>query len=181
LSPFGGYLQKRVSPEPLIKAGAEFINDISGLHFDDRMAEVVAEGRAGLFLMHSRGRPATMQQDTILRESDRRHHCLFARRPAPLRRMPGLPEERLAVDPGIGFGKNSGVISKFCTACRNFIALGRPVLLGNIPQKLYRAGSWPEGSGRSAWSAPWRPSRSELRPVCIFFGFTMCGLPERRL
>ena len=47
-----------------LAAGAEFVNDISGLQFDPGLAAVVAESGAGLFLMHTRGRPETMQDDT---------------------------------------------------------------------------------------------------------------------
>jgi len=47
-----------------IAAGAEFVNDVSGLTFDAEMAAVVADAGAGLFVMHTRGRPATMQADT---------------------------------------------------------------------------------------------------------------------
>ena len=47
-----------------VAAGAEFVNDISGLSFDPAMAAAVAAGGAGLFVMHTRGRPATMQTDT---------------------------------------------------------------------------------------------------------------------
>jgi dihydropteroate synthase len=48
-----------------LAAGVEIVNDISALTFDDRMAEVVSSARAGLVLMHTRGRPADMQKDTV--------------------------------------------------------------------------------------------------------------------
>jgi dihydropteroate synthase len=55
---------KAVVAKEALAAGAEIVNDISGLTFDDRMAEVVAAAHAGLVLMHTRGRPAEMQKET---------------------------------------------------------------------------------------------------------------------
>lgn len=112
-----------------IAAGADFINDISGLHFDEDMPEVVSRGGAGLFLMHTRGRPEVMQQDTsyedligeiieYLQESLRRAA------------KAGIPKERLAVDPGIGFGKNSIGNLEILNRLSEIHHLGRPILLG---------------------------------------------------
>ncbi|MFO7578219.1 MAG: dihydropteroate synthase [Pelovirga sp.] len=86
-------------------AGANFINDISGLNFDPAMAEVVAKSGAGLFLMHTRGCPATMHQDTryqdLLAEVVRSLQQSIDRAVAA-----GIDRQRLAVDPGIGFAKD---------------------------------------------------------------------------
>ncbi|NOY12487.1 MAG: dihydropteroate synthase [Deltaproteobacteria bacterium] len=86
-------------------AGANFINDISGLCFDPQMAGVAAESSAGLFLMHTRGRPEVMQQDTEYR-SLREEVYAGLRQSIALAETAGISRERLAVDPGIGFGKS---------------------------------------------------------------------------
>jgi dihydropteroate synthase len=87
-----------------IAAGAEIVNDISGLRFDPSIADEAAKTNAGLVLMHSRGTPKTMQQlppaDDILNEviGELRTSVLVAQ-------QRGVARDRIAIDPGIGFGK----------------------------------------------------------------------------
>jgi len=96
---------KALVAQQAIAAGANFINDISGLNFDPEMSTVAAETGAGLFLMHTRGRPEVMQQQT-------EYQNLLAEVISGLQRSIGLALAagvercRLAVDPGIGFGKS---------------------------------------------------------------------------
>lgn len=87
-----------------IQRGAEIINDISGLRFDMRLADLAAETGAGLVLMHSRGTPKTMQQLPPVED-------IFAEVIAGLRWSVeqaverGVEQSKLMLDPGIGFGK----------------------------------------------------------------------------
>ena len=87
-----------------IAAGAEIVNDISGLRFDPSIADEAAKAKAGLVLMHSRGTPKTMQQlppvDEIVSEviGELRNSVLVAEEC-------GVARDRIAIDPGIGFGK----------------------------------------------------------------------------
>jgi dihydropteroate synthase len=114
-----------------LKAGAEIINDISGLRFEPSLADEAARVNAGLLLMHSRGTPKDMQQipfaedvmsDVItgLHESIR------------LANQHGVADEHLAVDPGIGFGKsveqNLELIAKLDQLAREFSDL--PIVIG---------------------------------------------------
>ena len=112
-----------------IQAGAEIINDVTALQGDADMTAVAAATGAAVVLMHLRGTPRTMQQDprydnvvgevaTHLRER------LAAARAA------GLAADRLAIDPGIGFGKTTGHNLQLIAGLGTFAALGRPVLLG---------------------------------------------------
>ncbi len=112
-----------------LAAGANFVNDISGLSFDDKMVEVVAAAEAGLFIMHTRGCPQQMQkntdyQDLLIEVVNHLQNSISKARSA------GIPAERLAVDPGIGFAK-SGVgnllLLKYLSTLHQ---LGCPVLLG---------------------------------------------------
>lgn len=112
-----------------VAAGADFINDISGLRFDPQMAETAAESGAGLFLMHTRGRPDRMQQDTgyddLVGEV---LACLQQSVDEAL--AAGVAEDKVAVDPGVGFGKSPEGNLEILRRLREFQSLGRPLLLG---------------------------------------------------
>ncbi len=112
-----------------LDAGAEVINDISGLRFDAEMAELAASSGAGLVLMHIRGEPRTMQREVHyddlmgeivgeLRESTKR--ALAA----------GCQAEQLVVDPGIGFGKTAEHNLQVINELGDLVELGYPVLIG---------------------------------------------------
>ena len=89
-----------------LEAGAEIVNDISGLRFDPQIADEVANAKAGLILMHSRGTPKTMQQlppaDNLLKEV-----IDGLRESVSLTRTRGVASQSIAIDPGIGFGKTA--------------------------------------------------------------------------
>jgi dihydropteroate synthase len=112
-----------------LTAGAEIVNDISGLTFDERMADVVAAAQAGLVVMHTRGTPREMQSDTAYAD-------IIAEIAASLRsslllaRTAGIAAERIVVDPGIGFGKSVAGNVEVIRRLAEFAALGRPLLIG---------------------------------------------------
>jgi dihydropteroate synthase len=110
--------------------GATVVNDVSGLRHEPALAEVAARHGASLVLGHLRGEPATMQEDVrfddLLREvGDELADSVAAARAA------GVPLERIAVDPGIGFGKafehNLALIARVGELRQR---LGLPVLVG---------------------------------------------------
>ncbi len=112
-----------------LDAGADLVNDTSALRADPAMAGVVAASGAGLVLMHMRGIPLTMQDaphyDDVMGEImgflDERLRAAAAA---------GIPAERIAVDPGLGFGKTFAHNLEILRRQEDFHALGRPVLLG---------------------------------------------------
>jgi dihydropteroate synthase len=112
-----------------VAAGADFINDVSGLTFDAEMAGVVAASGAGLVVMHTRGRPEVMQRDT-------HYDDLFAEVAAGLTRSiaaaeaAGVARDRIAIDPGIGFGKDVAGNLELLRRTADLAGLGRPVMLG---------------------------------------------------
>jgi len=120
--------KSRVARECLA-AGAHFVNDISGLSFDDDMAPVVASAGAGLFLMHTPARPDRMQQLTdyadLLGEV-----IAFLRRALARAEAAGIPHEKLAVDPGIGFGKDVAGNLRLLHRLGELRCLEVPILLG---------------------------------------------------
>lgn len=112
-----------------IAAGANFINDISGLDFDPEMSAVAAETGAGLFLMHTSARPEVMQQFTDYRN-------LLAqvinrlRQSVDLALAAGITRCRLAIDPGIGFGKTVLGNLELLQRLDELHQLDCPILLG---------------------------------------------------
>ncbi len=114
---------------PAMAAGAEIINDISGLMHDPDMARVAAETGAGLVLMHMRGTPRTMQQhpayQDVTAEVRERLEAAYHQALAA-----GVLPEGLVFDPGIGFGKTLEHNLELLRALPVFQVQGRPVLLG---------------------------------------------------
>ncbi len=112
-----------------IAAGAEIVNDISAMTFDDGMADVVAATNAGLVLMHSRGRPLDMQKNTayasLIGEITAFFHTVLERAVTA-----GMAEERIVIDPGIGFGKSVAGNLEIVRRLAEFTSLGRPILVG---------------------------------------------------
>jgi dihydropteroate synthase len=115
----------------VLAAGAEIINDISALRFDPAIADEVANAKAGLVLMHSRGTPKTMQQlppvSGILGEVVRGLHESIT-----VAKQSGVSDEMIAIDPGIGFGKtaeqNVDLIAKLGQLVAEFAAF--PIMIG---------------------------------------------------
>jgi len=112
-----------------VAAGAEFVNDISGLQFDQEMASIVAASGAGLFLMHTRGRPATMQVDTLYQDIIA-EVAGYLGAAIDQARAAGVKLEKIAVDPGIGFGKSLDGNLEILQRLPELARLGRPILLG---------------------------------------------------
>lgn len=87
-----------------VDAGAEIINDISGLRFDERIADVAAEGGCGLVLMHSRGNFETMHTEPPVNDIFFDVKADF-QRSIGIARDHGVARAQIALDVGIGFGK----------------------------------------------------------------------------
>ena len=112
-----------------IWAGAEIINDISGLHFDPGLAQVAAKEDLPLILMHIRGIPETMQKnvhyDSLLSEVLQSLKDSIQRAESA-----GIDPGQIIVDPGIGFGKTLVDNLLIIKNLFEFRILGKPILLG---------------------------------------------------
>jgi dihydropteroate synthase len=112
-----------------MEAGADIINDVSGLHADPDMAAAVARTGAGLVLMHMQGTPETMQTrpayTNVISEIQASLRDSMDRALAA-----GVALEGLALDPGIGFGKTLEHNLAILRDPSSFALEGRPVLLG---------------------------------------------------
>ncbi len=115
--------------EKALLYGAEIVNDISGLTFDKKMAEVVASKNAGAVLMHTSGKPAEMQKNTgyrsVVEDVVSALDGLISNALSQ-----GIDIERIVVDPGIGFGKDTRGNLEILKRLREFSVLGRPILVG---------------------------------------------------
>lgn len=121
--------QKAAVAEVALGAGAQIINDVSGLRSDPLVAQVAAQYRAPLILMHMRGEPLTMQKGPFARDVLRdvagglRHSIAIARRA-------GVAKSQIVLDPGIGFGKSFAQNYELLAKLPELAQLGFPVLLG---------------------------------------------------
>jgi dihydropteroate synthase len=112
-----------------LELGAELVNDVTALRGDARLAEVVAEHGAYVCLMHMQGEPRTMQRnptyDDVVSEvaaflEDRLTFAVAA----------GIAEDRVCLDPGIGFGKTVEHNFELLRRLEVIVSLGRPVVIG---------------------------------------------------
>ncbi len=122
-----------------LAAGASVVNDISALGADPHMARVVAEAGAGVVLMHMRGEPRTMQDNPHYEDVVREVYDALARR-IEWAESQGIPRSRIAIDPGIGFGKTFEHnlellrnLGRFASLeCCLLVGLSRKGMLGTI-------------------------------------------------
>jgi dihydropteroate synthase len=115
--------------ELAISAGAQIINDVSGLGSDARMAEVAAKHNAPLILMHMRGEPRTMQHGPFARDV-MRDVAGGLRESVEKARKAGVRKAQIILDPGIGFGKNHAQNYELIEKLPRLAALGYPLLVG---------------------------------------------------
>jgi dihydropteroate synthase len=121
--------QKAAVAEIALGAGAEILNDISGLNHDPSLAEIAARHRVPIVLMHMRGNPRTMQKLPLAKNVLRgvtaglRHSIAVARRA-------GVKKSQIIVDPGIGFGKSFSQNYELLAKLPELAKLGYPLLVG---------------------------------------------------
>ena len=112
-----------------LELGAELVNDVTALRGDAEMAEVVAEGNAFVCLMHMQGEPRTMQAapqyDDVVSDV-----LAFLEERVAFAVDQGIHEQRICVDPGIGFGKTADHNLELLLRLDELTALGRPLVVG---------------------------------------------------
>jgi dihydropteroate synthase len=112
-----------------LDAGATLVNDVSAFRFDPGMAALVAETGAGCCLMHMLGEPRTMQQDPRYDDVVSDVKAFLEERLA-FAVSEGIEEERVWLDPGIGFGKTVEHNLELLRRLDEIVAIGRPVVVG---------------------------------------------------
>ncbi len=121
--------QKATVAELALGAGAEIINDISGLRSDPELARVAAEYGAPLILMHMRGTPRTMQNGPFARDV-MRDVLSGLRKSIAIGKKFGVKRSQIVVDPGIGFGKSYAQNYELLAKLPDLAQLGYPLLVG---------------------------------------------------
>lgn len=115
--------------EEAINAGASIINDISGLRFDPEMAYVASKYNTPVILMHIKGNPKDMQKNP-------HYYALipeiieYLRTSIIIAKEAGIQEDKIILDPGIGFGKLPEHNLEIIGNLREFTSLGKPILIG---------------------------------------------------
>lgn len=115
--------------ELAICAGAQIINDVSGMRNDTRMGLVAAKHGVPLILMHMRGEPRTMQRGPFVRDVIK-DVARGLRDSVAMARKAGVAKAQIILDPGIGFGKSYAQNYELIEKLPQLAALGYPLLVG---------------------------------------------------
>ena len=112
-----------------LRAGADIINDITGLKGESTMAEVVSDNDAYVIIMHMQGTPQTMQSNPEYQDvvSD---ICLDLIESFSIAEIAGIKKEKVIIDPGIGFGKSTNHNLEIIKRVGEFKIFGAPILIG---------------------------------------------------
>lgn len=111
-----------------IAAGADIINDVTALTGDDKMAQAAADAKVPVVLMHMRGTPKTMQQNCVYADVVTEVAAYLVQRAEELAQL-GIGAEKIILDPGIGFAKNTEQNLELLQGLDALTGLGYPVLL----------------------------------------------------
>jgi dihydropteroate synthase len=151
--------QKASVAEMALGAGAEMVNDISGLRHDARIAEVAAQFGVPLVLMHMRGTPRKMQKEPFAKDV-MRDVASGLRKSVEIARRAGVRKSQIIVDPGIGFGKSFAQNFKLLAGLAEFSKLGYPLLVGSSRKGFLGAALARKGKPLSAEQRIWGTAAS---------------------
>ncbi len=142
---------KAATARAALAAGAEIINDVSGLMWDGEMAAVCADAGCGVVLMHTRGRPDEWRTQPQL-QSDELLATVKAGLEASVKKATeaGIASEAIVLDPGYGFGKRFGENYALLAHQAELLALGRPLLAGLSRKSFLGHTLAPLNGGQSA-------------------------------
>ena len=115
--------------EIALRAGAELLNDVSGLKNDPKIAEVAARYRVPLIMTHMRGEPRTMQSGGFARDV-MKDVLQGLRKSIAVARKAGVAKSQIILDPGIGFGKSFAQNYEILQRLPQLAGLGYPLLVG---------------------------------------------------
>ena len=146
--------QKAAVAEVALGAGAEMVNDISGLRSDPRLAEVAAGYGAPLILMHMRGTPRIMQKGPFARDVVK-DVVSGLRRSIAVAKKKGAPNSQIVIDPGIGFGKSFSQNYQLLANLSDLARLGYPLMVGTSRKGFLGAALAKRGKSAPAEERIW--------------------------
>ena len=121
--------QKSAVAAIAIGVGAAMINDVSGLRSDPRLAEVAAQYRVPLILMHMRGNPRTMQKMQFAKDA-MKDVVNGLKKSVAVAHQAGMTKSQIILDPGIGFGKSFEQNYELLARLPELAKLGYPLMVG---------------------------------------------------
>jgi dihydropteroate synthase len=121
---------KSIVAAAAIAAGAEIVNDVTGLEGDPQMADLVVSQPVGVCVMHMQGTPQTMQDHPSYHDVVQEIHDYLTERLRFCLDL-GIPQSRICLDPGIGFGKTHEHNLELVRSVRRFLDIGCPLLVGH--------------------------------------------------
>ena len=170
---------KAATARAALEAGAEIVNDVSGFTWEPGLAAVCAELGAGVVLMHTRGRPEEwrtqpqLEPDALIATV---RNGLAASLDAAL--SAGIAKDRIVLDPGYGFGKKLDENYALLSRQSEFLALGRPLLVG-LSRKSFLGHTLAEIYGGTAAPANARETASvAAMTVAILNGASIVRVHE---
>jgi dihydropteroate synthase len=116
--------------EAALDAGAEIVNDVTAFRAEPELADLCAQRRCGVVLMHMQGTPRNMQENPTYEDVVDDVKAFLAERIA-FAVAAGIPEERIWIDPGIGFGKTLDHNLELLRRLGELRGLGRPLVVGS--------------------------------------------------
>jgi dihydropteroate synthase len=120
-----------------LQVGAQIVNDISAFRFDSGMAKVVAEERAGVVLMHSRGSRDMLHKQSRMADPVG-EVAASLENSIENARSAGIPKDAIVIDPGIGFGKAAEESVEVLKRLSRFSKIGYPLLVGTSRKSFLR-------------------------------------------
>ncbi|MEK7702397.1 MAG: dihydropteroate synthase [Nitrospirota bacterium] len=109
--------------------GVSIINDVSGFTRDSKMFSIAKKSKAGIIIMHTKGRPQTMQKNPQYKNVTKEVYLFLERQIKQAIEM-GIPKNKIVIDPGIGFGKTVNHNLTLMNHLSDFLTLGVPILVG---------------------------------------------------
>ncbi len=116
--------------EAAVSAGASMINDISGLRFDPEMPDLAAKSKVPVVIMHIQGTPKNMQRHPYYKALIP-EIMDYLREGISIARRSGISDEKIIIDPGIGFGKTVAHNLEIINRLNEFKGFEKPILLGH--------------------------------------------------
>lgn len=128
---------KASTAKAALELGADIINDVSGGTFEPNLLDILVEYKPGFVLCHTQGKPDTMQVNPSYKDVIEELLYFFESQMSLITKA-GLPEDRIVLDPGIGFGKKKEHTEIIMKNIERLKVLGRPLYIGLSRKSLFK-------------------------------------------